>query len=163
MLPGYFFHITLTSLVESLITAHGQIPHPGRSSAFPQQSQPQTPNFLVDTDQKISQKNLQTENIPQKHLSGAFPATAFVVDQCTYITLSNCQQIDRWSYPDLPLRKSSGTPGLCTMSHKGESLFIKHVTTFQKAEVVQRCATYLCIVHCITFFFFNLLFLCYAA
>lgn len=33
-----------------------------------------TPNLLVNTGQKVSQKDLQTENIPQVYLSRVFPA-----------------------------------------------------------------------------------------
>lgn len=60
--------------------------------------------------------------------------------------LQNTEQLstNRQSYPDLPLSKSSGTPGLCTTSCNGELLSIKHVAMLQKAKMAQHCA--LCIV-----------------
>lgn len=55
---------------------------------------PKNPNLLVNTGQKVSQKDLQTENTPQICLSGVFPATVFVEDEWSYITLSNHPLID---------------------------------------------------------------------
>lgn len=76
VLPGYHFRITLTSLVKSLTTAHGQITHPARSSALPTciTTKKPTPNSRSTWIRKPLKKNLQTENTPQKQLSSiCFP------------------------------------------------------------------------------------------